>query len=188
MPAVSEPGVRGLEPRGPLPGGRRQLHLVGFMGCGKSTVGRLLARRWAWSFLDLDVLVERHAGRTIAAIFAEGGETAFREAEAHVLRQAVQKPATVLALGGGTFASAANRRVAAAAGLSVWIDCPFEVLQARVGPDARSRPLWGDPESAAALWRARCASYRDADLRVGGAGAPEEVATRIEATIAEADK
>ena len=67
-----------------IPGGRAQIHLTGFMGSGKSTVGRLLARRLLWNFLDLDGVVERDEGRSVARIFARSGESAFRQTSRHV--------------------------------------------------------------------------------------------------------
>ena len=70
-------------------GDRPQVHLAGFMGSGKSTVGRLVARRLLWNFLDLDGVIERHEGRSVSRIFEESGARHFRDAERHVLRQVV---------------------------------------------------------------------------------------------------
>lgn len=159
--------------------GRLQVHLVGFMGTGKSTVGACLARLLVWNFLDLDNLVERYAGARITELFADRGEAAFREMEAHVLRQAVQKPRTVVALGGGTLLREENRRLVAERAVSVWLDCPLEALLDRVGRSSAERPLWDEPEALAARFRERRDLYARADLRVDAAEDPETVARAI---------
>lgn len=158
-----------------LPGGRRQIHFTGFMGCGKSTVGKLLARRLLWNFLDLDGVVERHEGRAVARIFAEDGEEAFRAAERHVLRQVVSKPATVVALGGGTLIDAANRALSAEHAVVVWLRCPLDVLEARCAGEAALRPLWGDREALERRYAERLPGYESADLVVDAEGEPEAV-------------
>src|SRR5688500_2590703 len=77
------------------------LLLIGYRGTGKSTVARLVAERLNWPWLDADVELERRAGKSIAAIFAEDGEPAFRDLESQVLAELVQADRHVLALGGG---------------------------------------------------------------------------------------
>lgn len=109
--------------KGPIPI-RRRLYLVGFMGCGKTTVGRLLAQRLGWRFFDLDEELERHQGRTIAQIFAEQGEPYFRQVERALLEETLTGSAepAVVALGGGTFAQADNfDRIRSDGGVSVWL-------------------------------------------------------------------
>src|SRR5712692_5563659 len=91
----------------------RWICLAGFMGSGKTTVGRLLAQQLAWRFVDLDTRIEEHAGLSIAEIFERLGEPAFRQIERELLEQALGQaaevdPPMVLALGGGTFAQAEN--------------------------------------------------------------------------------
>lgn len=176
-------GARGeADPTVPWPGpgdGRRQVHLVGFMGSGKSTVGARLARLLLWNFLDLDVLVERHAGATVAEIFASGGEDAFRALEAHALRQAVHKPRTVVALGGGTFVAEDNRRLSAERAVSVWLDCSLEVAIRRIGAGDDQRPLWQEPEALAARYRQRRDTYALADIRVDADRDAESVARDV---------
>lgn len=181
---MSAGNERELEPHGPLVGGRSQLHLVGFMGVGKSTVGQRLARRMLWNFLDLDTLVERHTGLRVAEIFGRRGEGAFREAESHCLAQAVLKPRTVLALGGGAWESAGNRRLARARGVSVWLDCPLAVIRERLGAAADERPLWDDPAKIRRRYDARRETYARADLRVEADGAPDAVAERVLSALA----
>jgi shikimate kinase len=147
------------------------LYLVGFMASGKSTVGRHLAHRMGWSFFDLDSEIEAAEKVTIADIFAGHGEEKFRRIESEMLRSHVRwiehgRPA-VLALGGGAFTVEANRALLADHGITVWLDCPFDVVRRRVteqhGP---VRPLAQDPVKFAALYDARRAHYQLADARV----------------------
>lgn len=173
-----------LDPAPAIAGRWQQLHLVGFMGSGKSTVGRLLARQLLWNFLDLDALIERHAGRRITEIFAVDGEETFRTMERFVLRQAVQKPHTIVALGGGTFLDPENREVSRAHAVSVWLRCPAEVLVARLGPARHDRPLW-DPATVATTLAARRQAYEEADLCVDAAAEPAQVADRVLAALAD---
>ncbi len=163
-----------------LPDHRRQIHLTGFMGSGKSTVGRLLARHLLWNYLDLDGVVERHAGGTVAEIFEDGGEATFRRIEAHVLRQVVSKPDTVVALGGGTLIDETNVEVSRGHAVLIWLDCPLEVMRHRCGELDTARPLWGDPDSLQARLDERLPGYRSAELRVDASAEPEAV---VEAVI-----
>ncbi len=176
-----------LAPLDCVAGDKLQVHLVGFMGCGKSTVGSLLARRLLWNFLDLDALIVRHVGRPIAEIFAQDGEDSFRLAETFVLRQAVQKPRTVVALGGGAYVADENRELSIRSAASVWLRCDFGELRRRVdaagdrAPGAR--PLWGDPEEARALLARREPVYAEADWIVDSDVPPDDVAANIEALL-----
>lgn len=171
----------GTEPLDALPDGRRQLHLAGFMGSGKSTVGRLLARRLVWNFLDLDAVVVRLAGRPVARIFADEGEEAFRRYERRALRQVVQKPRTVVALGGGTLLDADNRALCAGAAVVVWLDVPLAVARARLegAGESGTRPLWGTGDEMEARLRERLPGYRSAGFRVDADAAPEAVAEAV---------
>jgi shikimate kinase len=153
--------------KGPIPI-RRRLYLVGFMGCGKSTVGRLLAQRLGWRFFDLDEELERRQGRTIAQIFAEQGEPYFRDVERRLLDETLtgSEEPTVVALGGGTFAQADNfDRLRADGGVSVWLDCPLEELRRRCR-GLLNRPLFRDAASFRQLFEQRLPYYQKADFRV----------------------
>ncbi len=176
-----------LAPRDLATCGKHQVHLLGFMGCGKSTVGPLLARRLLWSFLDLDALIVRHLGRPIAEIFAEAGEASFRQAETFVLRQAAQKPRTVVALGGGAHLAQENRELTARTATSVWLRCEFAELRRRIDAAGKrgrdSRPLWDDPEAARALLEDRESVYASADWIVDAEASPGDVAADIEALL-----
>jgi shikimate kinase len=147
------------------------IYLVGFMGSGKSTVGRHLAHRMGWNFFDTDHEIESAEKTTIGELFEQRGEPEFRRIEAGILRQHVAwvergRPA-VLALGGGAFAEQANRELLAEHGISVWLDCPFDVVKRRVAEHGGAvRPLARDAERFAALYDARRAIYQLADIRV----------------------
>jgi shikimate kinase len=145
------------------------IYVVGFMGAGKSTVGRRLAHRLGWSFFDSDEEIENDAKASIASIFEERGEAEFRRIETEIIRQHVRwiergRPA-VLALGGGAFAQPANRQLLENNGVTVWLDCPFELVQRRVA-QATHRPLARDPEAFAALYHSRRADYGLAEVKI----------------------
>jgi shikimate kinase len=167
-------------PNPPIPDSRLQpmnlklertpgIYIVGFMGAGKSVVGRLLAHKLGWSFFDLDHEIEAAEKTSIAEIFETRGEAEFRHIETAMLRQHVAviengRPA-VIALGGGSFAQEANRRLLADCGVTIWLDCPFEVISRRVA-QASHRPLARDSERFAGLYQERLASYRLADIHI----------------------
>jgi len=145
------------------------IYVVGFMASGKSTVGRLLAQRLGWSFVDTDEEIEAAEGTAIAEIFDARGEAEFRRIETAIIHRHVRRigqgsPA-VVALGGGAFAKPANRALLQNNGVTVWLDCPFEVVERRVGL-ASHRPLARNPGQFAALYHARREVYALADVRV----------------------
>lgn len=158
--------------------------LAGFMGSGKTTVGTLLARQLAWRFVDLDDRIEESAGLAIAQIFERFGEPAFRQIEANQLRAALgrvsaQKEATVLALGGGTYAQPGCPEFLRTAGVPVlWLDSPVELLLSRC-MTMTGRPLFRDESSFRALYAQRLPSYQLADFRVDSSGDPAQVVAQI---------
>src|SRR5687767_6506718 len=106
--------------------------LVGFMGAGKTSVGRVLAARLAWPFADTDeILAVRHGA--IALQVARDGLQAFREREVALVRELCDGVVRVLATGGGTFADPASRATLRASYRTVWLDAPLEALRERVG-------------------------------------------------------
>ncbi len=156
------------------------------MGSGKSTVGRLAARLLGWTFLDLDRVIARRAGRSVRAIFASRGESAFRRLESAALRDAARRSDRVIAAGGGVPTIARNLRWLRRAGVVVWLRVPAAVLARRLARSA-GRPLLraaaGRPASlrrlVASLLRKRAAAYRRAaDAIVRGDAAPRSVARR----------
>ncbi len=173
-------------------GSTRRVFLIGFMGAGKTTVGRSLAQRLGWSFHDLDDVIEQREGRTIAAIFAESGEAAFRRAESAALKALLEDSAPrgdlIVALGGGAFAQPENRVALEQAGaITVLLEAPLEELRRRCRADAegRIRPLAQQEEKFAELLAARQAAYDQARFRVATMGkAVEEVVDSIERILA----
>ncbi len=161
--------------------GPGRVFLVGFMGAGKSTVGRALAERLAVPFLDLDEAFEALAGLTIRRAFEERGEAWFREREAELLRGCEAIPDAVVALGGGTFTFPENRAVVRRSGRSLFLDVPFEAIAARLGAKAIDRPLFRSLEAARALYDERLASYRLSDtiLALEGDEGVDAVVDRI---------
>jgi shikimate kinase len=161
------------------------IYVVGFMGSGKSTVGRLLADRLGWPFFDLDSEIEREQNAAISEIFETRGEAEFRRIETAAIGRRVRAiecgfPA-VLALGGGAFAFEANRELLENNGVAVWLDCPFETVARRVGA-ASHRPLARDPERFAALYEERRPFYSRADIRIPIEG--DDPASAVEAILA----
>jgi shikimate kinase len=167
---------------------RRLICLAGFMGCGKTTVGRLLAAQLAWRFVDLDERIEQSAGASISDIFERQGEPAFRGIEreqlAHALGEVSELDApTVLALGGGSFAQAENvalvREFAAGPGaVTIWLDCPVEELLARCAT-MTNRPLFRNEIGFRELYATRLPFYQQADYRVASDVDPRRVVERI---------
>jgi len=145
------------------------IYVVGFMGAGKSTIGRLLADRIGWRFIDLDDDIESTARQAITAIFETLGEAGFRRLEHEALRLRVAEVErgrpSVIAVGGGAFAQDVNRDLLSNNGISLWLDCPLDVVQRRVAA-ATHRPLARDPEKFAALYAARRDAYSRAEYRV----------------------
>ena len=168
----------------------RLVYLTGPMGSGKSTVGARLAGARGTRVVDRLRLVEARTGRTVAELFAFGGERAFRVAEAGALAETTRGEPAVVATGGGTLANAANLRTARAAGAVVWLRPSLDALVARLGRSHTVRPLLagadGRPLSGSAL-RTRVRSildarepfYAQADVVVAADGPPDAVAREV---------
>ena len=161
---------------------RRHLLLVGLSGAGKTTVGRLVAAALGAPFVDLDEEVARRAGRTIAEVFGEEGESAFRALESACARDALAGAPAVVAAGGGYFDDPANRLAANVGALTVYLDVEPAAAAARLGGSG-GRPLLaeGDPAARlAALLARRRAGYLTAAHVVATDGrAAERVAERV---------
>jgi shikimate kinase len=142
-----------------------KIYLVGFMGAGKTTVGRQLARRLGWRLTDIDEMIERREHHTVSDVFARKGEPYFRSVERAVLIGQLPTRHVVVATGGGTFTDPQNRAIINQDGVSVWLDVPFERLVARVPVDGR-RPLAADRVEFERLFLLRRAAYEQAQLRL----------------------
>src|SRR5256885_15695233 len=162
--------------------------LVGFMGAGKTTVGRELARVLNWSFYDLDALIEARTGRTVPALFAEQGESAFRKLEAQTLRELLQtledEPAAI-ALGGGAFVQEAVRQIIRDHSASVvYLDVGLEEALRRCASAPGYRPLLSNRDQVSLLYEERLPFYRTADREVRTDGKTAvDVAQEIAATL-----
>lgn len=141
----------------------RNVYLVGMMGAGKTTAGRLLARRLKRAFLDSDQEIERRCGVKIPVIFEIEGEAGFRQREAAVIAELTALQDVVLATGGGAILAPESRRHLAARGTVVYLHAPPESLYERVRHD-RNRPLLATPDPRArlaALYAERDPLYRE---------------------------
>jgi shikimate kinase len=161
----------------------RAVFLVGFMGAGKSRVGRALARRLGWRFLDLDRRVEARTGRSIARMFRDSGEAAFRRAETKelkkLLRELQHSRGTVVALGGGVPAQPVNRRLLRGK-LTVFLDVPVGRLWKRCRAGRGTRPLVKSAGGFRRLYVARRPRYLASPMRVREAGrSPKQLAAEI---------
>lgn len=162
---------------------RKIICLVGFMGSGKTTIGRLLARQIGWRFADLDTLIEQRAAQSIPQIFERHGEAAFREMEHDALQRTVGEATasghpTVIALGGGTFAQPYNFELLRVTAIPViWIECSLENLLSRCATKT-NRPLFRDEFSFRQLYESRLPFYQQAGYRVDGDASPAEVVER----------
>lgn len=156
------------------------------MGSGKTTTGRSLAARLGWRFADLDSEIEKAAGRSVAKIFEDEGETAFRKRETEALRAILvdADAPLVLALGGGTLLSEENRQLVRQHCQCVWLKASPEALSDRLAREAEGRPLLAGQDlrtRIATLLASREATYREAaDVAVDTDGVDqEEIVKRI---------
>ena len=156
-----------------------KLYLVGFMGAGKTSVARALARRLDWKTEDIDERIERRERRDIPSIFRQHGEPYFRAVEREELIALLPQRGTVVATGGGTVVDAGNRELMLRDGAVVWLDVPFSTVLDRVPLDGR-RPLAADRLEMEQLYNQRLMAYRQAHLRVdAGRGSVEALVDQI---------
>lgn len=162
---------------------RNAVFLVGFMGAGKSSVGRALGQRLNWIFEDLDDRIAAHEGRTVAEIFRDSGESEFRRAEhaalQHVLDDSRGGIARIVALGGGAFVQKQNAALLKASGVpTVFLDAPADELWQRCCTQAAQagaeRPLLKNEDQFRKLYKTRRAHYRKASLKVQTGNRPVE--------------
>ena len=163
--------------------------LTGFMGTGKTTVGRLLADRLSRRFVDMDVLLAEQFGKSIAAVFADDGEEAFREAEASLCAQLAREQDLVVSTGGGALVDARNRETFAASGTIVCLTAHEDEILLRLQA-ADDRPLLaGERETRQrkmrALLRERRTAYGAISHQIDTTGlTPHEVADRVQDAVA----
>lgn len=120
------------------------IYIVGYMGSGKSTAGRAIARELNMQWIDLDEHLESKAGKSIAEIFIQQGEAVFREMESHALRELAQTDNSVISTGGGTPVNPDNMHWMTTTGLVIFLDVPSAELALRIWPERENRPLVKD--------------------------------------------
>lgn len=158
-----------------------KIYLVGFMGAGKTTIGRELAARIEAPFFDLDELVESAEKMSIKDIFAQHGEPYFRKRERDILRSTHYLEDAVIATGGGTFTFEDNIQFIQLEGLSVFLSAPYALLRTRIGDKAAERPMFRDDVAAHELYNARLRFYKmcDVTLEIREEETPSEIVERI---------
>ncbi len=167
----------------------RAVFLTGFMGAGKTGVGKALARRLGWRFVDLDRRIETAEGCSIRNLFEQRGEPGFRRAESaalcRLLTELKRSPRTVTALGGGTLSLARNRQLLRQqGGPLVFLKAPLAALHRRCRRTRRARPLFADYKHFRQLYRSRLPHYSKADLRISTARKhPRTLAAEIAAGL-----
>jgi shikimate kinase len=158
------------------------------MGAGKSTIGPLVAQSLGWEFVDSDAVIESRARKSVAEIFAQQGEAAFRALETDAIREHALRENLVLALGGGAIETESTRELLAALD-STWVlflDAPLDTLVARclTQPAAAERPVLADREGLLRRFQARLPYYRNAHLTITTSGlSPQAVVASILAAI-----
>ncbi len=158
-----------------------KIYTVGFMGAGKTTIGRDLAARLDAPFFDLDELVEAAEKMSIKDIFAQHGEPYFRKRERDILRSTHYLEEAVIATGGGTFTFEENIQFIQSEGLSVYLSSPYTLLRSRIGDKAAERPLFRDDVATHELYSSRIRFYRmcDVTLEIRDDETPAEIVERI---------
>jgi shikimate kinase len=152
--------------------------LIGFMGCGKTTVGEILSQRLGWQFEDLDSRIQTREGCSIPTIFSNQGEARFRQIEHEALLELIGEMAsrtTVAALGGGTFVQPDNRRILDGSGFpAIFLDARVEDLWERCRSAGEERPLAEDKNQFQQLYEARRSLYMNAAVTVATTGKDAE--------------
>ena len=164
----------------------KNIVLCGFMGCGKSTVGKNLARKSGMKFVDMDSYIVEKAGMTVSEIFEKFGEAHFRDLEHQACVELSEKSNLVIASGGGAFTFERNVKVFKGKDKIVLIDVPFQVIKYRLRND-KKRPLLQRPdkdEVMKQLYEKRLPMYNNAaDVKVSGQNTPVKTALSIIAAV-----
>ena len=158
----------------------KSIYLCGFMGCGTTTVGTVLAKKLGKDYLDLDEYIEKKENLTIPQIFKKFGEPYFREKETQAL-QALENTGAVIATGGGALLSDKNGEVAKNAGVVFFIDTPFKTCYNRIKGD-KNRPIAYNSTMQQLKERYDCRRplyIKNSHFSISGKGSPTAIAQRI---------
>jgi len=162
---------------------QHRIIIVGFMGCGKTTVARALSVLLKCDMLDLDRIISEQENKTVPELIQERGESGFRRAESFALKVVLQrKAAQIIALGGGAWTVERNRDlIKEEKGLVIFLDAPFDICWKRIAEQETARPLALDRSSAHRLYRERYSTYQLANLTVtiSGDQSADELAVEI---------
>jgi shikimate kinase len=167
--------------------GSRSIVMIGLMGAGKTSIGKRLAAWLDMPFSDADQEIEKAAGKTINDIFAENGESYFRDGERRVIARLLAEGSKVLATGGGAFMNAQTRQRIAASGVSIWLRADLDTLMARV-LRRDGRPLLKAPDPRGVMQKLigdRYPFYAQADIAVESRDVAHE--TIVEEIVAALD-
>lgn len=169
---------------------RSSIYLTGFMGAGKSTVGRLLARSLNRTFVDMDAVLERQFKMPISEVFATVGEEAFRSSEHFLLKKLERRTRLVVATGGGVPEYSQNRVLMRESGKIVYLDADLQSCMSRLNSgDRASRPLWKEGRVLQELFQRRADAYAMCDLRVHvDEKSPEEITEFVIARLFEDER
>ena len=162
----------------------KTVFLCGFMGCGKSTCGRLCAEMTGRSFCDMDEYIVSHEGKSIPEIFAAYGESGFRERETDAVR-GLSSFGGIVACGGGAMVSAVNASIAKEKGIVIFIDTPFEICLGRISNDS-NRPIASSKSESEMLelYNTRRKAYLSAaDFVIDGSKTADETAQGIASAV-----
>ena len=165
------------------------LYLIGMMGAGKSTIGRLVAKQTSYRFFDSDTVIERVAGQAVSEIFAQSGEAEFRQIESQVLGELASYPRSVIATGGGAVLDRKNWSYLHH-GIVIWLDVPINVLYTRLQGNT-TRPLLQTEnlqERLSTLYAERSPLYALADVRIpiSAEEPPNRVTQRVLQAVSDA--
>ena len=152
--------------------------LIGFMGSGKTTVGRMVAEKLCMDFIDTDQLIEKKCNKTIFDIFEEKGENFFREKERYLIKKTLKKKINcVISTGGGMPCYKDNMKQLKSIGKTIYLKIDFDILKKRIS--ARNRPLFQDIEKAEQLFNKRKTCYENADEVINSGGDLENTISQI---------
>lgn len=159
---------RRREPQVPNKG--EHILFVGFMGCGKSSVSRVLAKRAGLPLIDIDKYIEKQEGRKIKEIFAEEGEEGFRRIETMTLASLAFEPKSIISCGGGIVGSVVNRAIVKALGNVIYLKVPCDEAIGRIS-DPSTRPMLSGPRPVREIYDERLPLYCDvADITINTSG------------------